>query len=76
MPGNEREQMGRQLAVDDVQVGAANRAGAYPDQDVAAPRLRDRQARPAKRPAGRIEQHGVHLPAHGLACPAGIAACA
>ena len=51
-----------QVAVDHVQVGAADAAGANGDQDLAGPGLRLADLRSRQRPALLLEHHGAHSP--------------
>ena len=59
-PGIERELRLRQLAVDDVEVGAADAAGRHAQQDLARPRLRRRNLLEPQRLAGRVKHHRAH----------------
>ena len=49
-----------ELAVDHVQIGPADAAGADPDQDLPGTRLRHGQIGEPERRAGPIEQHRLH----------------
>src|SRR5207248_1093022 len=57
---HERELRPRELAVDDVQVGAADGAGLDPEEKLARAGLRLRDLRCAQRLAGRVEEHRAH----------------
>ncbi len=50
----------RQLAVENVQVGATHPAGGDLDQDLTGPRLRHLQFGAPERLAGRIQHHRPH----------------
>ena len=52
------------LALDHVQIGVADAAGGDPDEDLAAPRLRDRDLLQLERRAGGREHRRQHRPRH------------
>ncbi len=60
MAGDERQLRVGQLAVDDVQVGAADPACEHPEQDLARPRLGDLQILEPQRLARRVQHHRPH----------------
>jgi hypothetical protein len=70
--GHQRQQVRGQLAVDDVQVGAADGAGAHPDQHVMPACAEYRQRCLAQGAARGVEQHGRHrvfaVGLHGAIC--------
>jgi hypothetical protein len=49
-----------ELAVEDVQIRAANAAGAHLEQELAGPRRRLGKLRYAERGAGTFKEQGVH----------------
>ena len=57
---DERELRLRQLAVDDVEVGAADRARGDPQPNLARLRLGDGQLLEPQRLAGRVKHHRAH----------------
>ena len=58
---DERELRVRQLAVDHVEVGAADAAGRHAQQDLARLRLRFRNLLESQRLAGRVKHHRAHV---------------
>jgi hypothetical protein len=60
VPGNHRHLRVRQLAVNDVQVRAADAARQHPDADLVRRRLRIRQLRPHQRGTQSVEHHRLH----------------
>jgi len=60
VPGNERELRIGQLAVDDVEVSAADAAGGHPKQDLPLLRLRHGNLLEPQRLPGRVKHHRTH----------------
>ena len=60
VPGHERQLGLGQLAIDDVEVGAAHAAGRDCDEDLARARLGIGQLGLAERRARRVEDHRAH----------------
>jgi len=60
VPGHERQFRIGKLAIDDMQIGPADGAGAHRDQQLLRAGMRRRQLRHGQRPAGG----GQHLCAH------------
>jgi hypothetical protein len=58
--GHERELRVRQLAVDDVEVGAADAARRHPQQDLPRLRLRHWNLLEPQRLASRVKHHRAH----------------
>src|SRR4029450_10986884 len=57
--GDERQLRLSQLAIDDVEIGAAYAAGADLDQELAGSRFAQRQVTPFERPSGGGEHHAI-----------------
>jgi hypothetical protein len=62
---HERQLRMRELAVIDVQIGAADAAGVNGDQDLALPRRRARDAARGELPPCALQQHRAHRLGHG-----------
>jgi hypothetical protein len=60
VPRDERELRVRQLAVDDVEVRAADTAGRDPQEDLALLRHRHGSVLEPQRLAGRVKHHRAH----------------
>jgi hypothetical protein len=60
MTGNERELRTRQLAVEDVKVGAADTAGRDAEKHLTRPWLGDGNVFQPKRLASRVKHHRAH----------------
>ena len=58
--GDDRRQRVRQLAIEDVQIGAANPAGGNTDADFAEPGMTVRQLGPFKLGPGGFQYHRLH----------------
>ena len=60
MAGDQRQLRLGELAVDDVQIGATDSAGADPDEDLSGPRRGIRDLRPSQRSPRLVEHHRAH----------------
>jgi hypothetical protein len=62
VPEDERQRRLIELTIEDVQIGAADAAGADAEQYLPWPGLRPRELDQAQRPARLLELHGAHRP--------------
>jgi hypothetical protein len=60
MPQDERQPRVGQLAVDDVEIRAADAARLDSEDDLLRPRFRFRQLALGERPSGRLQHHRAH----------------
>jgi len=61
VPGHDRKLRVSEIAVDDVQIGAANPAGRNRDQDLAGTGSLQRSLAHFEPRSGSIQHHGAHL---------------